>query len=254
MSVPKKKIDVTPNNIGKIRQDELIDLTNEKSTNLPQSILLEDLDLAMFDYFESTKLPLVVEGKHVPVFWMTSERWADFSTTWKYSDEEGNIILPFITVRRSEPPKAGTNQNIKYRVAQNKKFTYYKVPTFDNGVHGMDIYKIPQPTPIDITYEIRLFTHYILDMNAFNEMIHTEFGSRQSYVNIKGYFIPLTLESISDESTLNDFEGQRFYSQTFTFLMQGFLQNTDYMEVQKGLRRVVVNINEKSDNQDFDKI
>lgn len=254
MSVPKKKIDVTPTNEGKLREDELVNMTTEKSTNLPQSILLEDLDDAMFEFFNTTHLPLVVDGKQVPVFWMTSERWADFSTTWKYSDDNGNIILPFLTIRRSEAPKAGTNENIKYRIAQNKKFTYYKVPTFDNGVKGMDIYKMPQPTPVDLTYEVRLFTHYILDMNAFNENVQIEFGSRQSYVNVKGYFIPVDLDNVSDESTLNDFEGQRFYSQTFTFLMQGFLQNTDNMEVVKGLRRIVVNIDEKSDNQDFEKI
>ena len=62
--------------------------------------------------------------------------------------------MPFITLRRSEPPKYGTNANVKYRIAQYKKFTYVKVPTFDNGIHGMEIYKIPQPIPLDLMYEI----------------------------------------------------------------------------------------------------
>ena len=181
-------------------------MTNERSTNLPQSVLLENLDESMFEYFNVTSLPLISENKQVPVIWMTNERWGDFSTTWKYSDEEGNIIFPFITIRRIEPPKAGTNENIKYRIAQNKKFVYYKVPTFNNGVLGADIYKVPQPTPVDLSYEVRLFTHYILDMNAFNENIQRAFASRHVYVDVHRYYIPVVLENVSDESTLNDFE------------------------------------------------
>ena len=32
-----------------------------------------------------------------------------------------------------------------------------KVPTWDGQRKGMDIYKIPQPVPVDITYNIKIF-------------------------------------------------------------------------------------------------
>ena len=254
MAVPKRKtIDINPPVDGPDREGELINMTHDNSVYLPQAIRLEDMDFGMFDFVKESNLKIQTdEGELIPAFYLTHERWADFSTTWKFTNEtDKNIVMPFITLRRSEPPKYGTNANIKYRVAQFKKFTYVKVPTFDNGIHGVDIYKVPQPIPLDLTYEIRIFTHYQQDLNKFNELVQREFSSRQAYVIIKGYYLPVMLEDVSDESTLSDFEGQRFYSQTFNILMQGFLQSTDDMEIKKGIRRAVMNITEIGNSKNF---
>lgn len=244
MAVPKKIVDINPPVDGPQRDGELINMTHENSVYLPQAIRIEDMDFAMNDFVKETHLKCVTDEKElIPVFYLTHERWADFQSTWKFTNEtDKNIVMPFITVRRSEPPKYGTNSNIKYRVAQFKKFIYVRVPTFDNGIHGEDIYKVPQPIPLDLTYEVSIFTHFQQDLNIMNELVQKVFASRQAYVLIKGYYIPIQLEEVSDESTVNDFEGQRFYAQTFTLLMQGFLQSTDDMEIRKGIRRAVMNI------------
>lgn len=249
MALPKKKIIITQTKVGKERIDELLDLTNEKSTFLPKSILLKDLERGMMDFTKDTHLKVNSKDKIIPVIFLTKERWAEFATNWKYSNDDGNVNMPFITLRRSEAPKQGSNENIKYRIAQNKKFTYLKVPTFDNGVNGIDIYKIPQPVPIDLTFEIRIFTHYMRDLNTFNELIQKVFANGQAYTFIKGHYIPLKLSSVSDESTMNEVDGQRFYSQTFTILMMGYLQDINDSEVVKGVRRMLLNVKEKN-NED----
>lgn len=245
MAVPKKnKIDPFSHSVGKERQQELIDMVSDKSVFLPKNINLEDLDTSIYEYFKND-MQIIVEGEAIPVFYLTKEKWADLTLTWQHSDDDGNIVMPFITVRRSEPPKRGTNDNIKYRIAQNKKFVYTKVPTFENGVLGVDVYKTPQPTPLDLTFEISIFTHFFLDLNLFNEKIQYLFASGQAYVFVNGYYMPLKYENASDESTMNNFEGQTFYNQTFTITLQGFIQNSDNFEVVKGLRRAVLNIKER---------
>lgn len=245
MAVPKKnKINPFGSAIGKERQQELIDMIADKSVYLPKTIKLIDLDTSVFEYFKND-MEIVVEEKAIPVFYLTKERWADLTLTWQQNDEDGNVVMPFITVRRSEPPKQGTNENIKYRIPQNKKFVYTKVPTFENGVLGVDVYKTPQPTPIDMTYQISIFTHFMEDLNDFNEKIQYLFASGQAYVIIKGYYMPLMLDNVTDESTMNNFEGQTFYNQTFTIKLQGFIQDGDNFEVVNGLRRGVINIRER---------
>jgi len=237
MAVPKKKTQTTfEEAYGVDRQEELINLISDKSVYLPKHIGLEDLDTELFNHVVE-QFKITVEGKDVPVFFLTKEKWADLSLTWQQSDQDGNIIMPFITVRRNEPPKQGTNENIKYRIAQNKTFIYSKVPTFENGVFGVDIYKTPQPIPIDITFEIRLFTHFMLDLNMINEKIQYKFASGQDYINVHGYYMPLKLDNVADESTMNDFDGQKFYCQAFTVILQGFIQDSNNFEVIKGLRR-----------------
>lgn len=244
MAIPKKNR-VTPfaETIGKARQQELIDMIADKSVYLPKTIGLYDLDVSVNDFLKND-MEVVSEGKAIPVFFLTKERWADLQITWQQNDEEGNVVMPFSTLRRSEPPKQGNNENIKYRIPQNKKFVYTKVPTFENGVLGVDVYKTPQPTPIDMTYEVRLFTHYMEDLNLFNEKIQYLFASGQAYVIVKGYYMPMMLKDVTDESTMNDFEGQKFYCQVFTITLQGFIQNCENFEVINGLRRNVLSIKE----------
>jgi len=101
----------------------------------------------------------------------------------------------------------------------------------------MDIYKIPQPTSVDLTYEVRLFCDRMSELNKIHKVIQILFQSRQHYINVKGHPMPIHLENISDESTMNDFENRRFYVQTFEMKLLGYLLNEDDMEVKSAIKR-----------------
>ena len=240
MSLPKKKINVIPQKSGQKQVQELLANTNEKSTFLPRSILLEDLDRGMLDFVKDTKLSIDIDGKKVPVVFLTNERWSEFEKTWKFSDDDNAAVMPFITIRRVDAPKPGTNPVTKYGVPERAKYTYIKVPTLDNGVRGVDIYQIPQPVAVDVDYEVRFFTHYMVDVNKFNELVNKSFYSRQAYANIKGHYIPIIMNGVTDESTMDVFDGQRYYNQSFNFTMLGYLQDEKEFKVVKGLRRTLV--------------
>lgn len=242
MALPKKhKYDPFAGKVGNEREQELIDYTSDKSIYLPRTIGLEDLDESMMQYV-SDNLSFEVEGKVVPVFFMTKERWADLTLTWQQTDEKGNVVMPYMTLRRASPPRRGTNEAIKYRIGQNKKFTYTKVPVYENGVFGYDIYQTPQPIPIDIEYEVRFFTHMILDMNDFNEKVQYNFASGQDYIMTKGYYMPLAAEDMDEDGTMDEFESQRFYSQSLIITLMGFIQDGKNFEVVKSLRNIKLNI------------
>ncbi len=89
MSLPKKKkltIDLNPPKIGteylKYGMDRIEELMNqtrdEKTTFLPRTISLEDIDLSLFEYISSDKVHLVLDGKEVPSFYMDNDRWVNF--------------------------------------------------------------------------------------------------------------------------------------------------------------------------------
>jgi len=245
MGLPKARVNISSGAVGREAIEQFIALTNENTVYLPRAITLADLDIAFRSFVRETHLQVVSPKtkKQIPVFFLTKEKWAEFSQTWEYTDEDGNIIMPFITILRSEAPKQGTNENIKYRIFQNKKYDYLKVPTNDNGVYCIDTYKIPQPTPVDLKYEVRIFTHFTDDLNVLNQVIQKTFAAGLSYTSVGGYFMPVKLGDIGDESTMNDYEGQRFYCQVFTMTVQGFLQDPNDFEVVKGVRRIIVNKN-----------
>jgi hypothetical protein len=100
----------------------------------------------------------------------------------------------------------------------------------------MDIYKIPQPVPVDITYNIKIFCTKMRHLNEFNKLVLQKFSSRQSYTFVKGHYVPLILNNVSDESVL-DIEKRKYYIQNYEFLMMGFLIDENEFEVLPAITR-----------------
>ena len=45
------------------------------------------------------------------------------------------------------------------------------IPVWDGNRKGMDIYRIPNPVGVDLTYTVRFFTYKMRQLNTFNKMI-----------------------------------------------------------------------------------
>jgi len=250
MAVPKKikySIDTNPPRpgndyleYGMDRIEELMQKTDEKTKYLPRTILLEDLDQAVFDFANSEKMKIVLEGRKVPVFYLDNDRWGEFSKTWKFMDNDKNVPTPYITVRRigKEP---GTRLGTKYRVPQPRKFRYVNVPILDEGEIIYLMFKMPQPVNVDLTHEVSLFTKYRVDVNVFDEHVLKNFASRQDYVFIKGTPFPLLLENIAEPKNIENIEGDKLFISKYTVKILGYLQNEDEFEIVKTLRKTKIN-------------
>ena len=250
MAVPKKvkySIDTNPPRpgndyleYGMDRIEELMQKTDEKTKYLPRTILLEDLDQAVFDFANSEKMKIVLEGRKVPVFYLDNDRWGEFSKTWKFMDNDKNVPTPYITVRRiSKEP--GTRLGTKYRVPQPRKFRYVDVPILDEGEIIYLRFKMPQPVNVDLTHEVSLFTKYRVDVNIFDEHVLKNFASRQDYVFIKGTPFPLLLDNISEPKNIENIDGDKLFISKYTIKILGFLQNEEEFEIVKTLRKIKIN-------------
>jgi len=236
----KKDIKLTRDKVGPERRQELLDNIANQGTFLPRGIYYEDMD-DTFKRFVEQDLKIVIDGEEVPVVFLTLQRWNEFSQTWQFADKFKDIQLPFITIVRRPDPQVGTNQAGLWNVPQGKRtYTYMKVPTWDGQRKGVDVYKIPQPTSVDITYEVRLFCNRMRDLNKLNLIVQKLFQSRQHYVRVNGHPIPLTLENIGDESNISDIEKRRFYVQQFEILMAGYVLDEEDFEVIPAVSRALV--------------
>ena len=122
-----------------------------------------------------------------------------------------------------------------------------KVPTWDGNRKGMDIYKIPQPVPIDLVYEVRLFCNRMRDLNKLNRKIIQTFSPLEHYIKVNGHPMPLLLDSIGDESVINNLDERKYYVQMFNIKMMGYLLDEDEFEVNPAVSRAVTLV-EVSDN------
>jgi hypothetical protein len=242
MALPKgfrKNIKITKDSVGFERRQEILDDIDRKGTFLPRGVMYEDMDKSFIDFVDKD-IELVVDGEKVPVLFLTLQRWSEFSKTWQHSDKFKNVKMPFITIVRQPNPQVGQNQAGLFNIPGRKTYTYMKVPTYEGGRTGIDVYKIPQPTSVDITYEVRLFTNKMRDLNKFNIKIQQAFNSIQYYIRVNGHPMPLLLESIGDESNIDDFENRRFYVQPFEIKLQGYILDEDQFEVIPAINRALL--------------
>lgn len=244
MPMPKgymTNINIVNGKIGPERRQEILDGIADKGTFLPRGVLEEDMDQTFVEFLNSDKgLGISIDGKQVPVIFLTIQRWTEFSKTWQHSDKYKNIELPFITVVRKPDIQKGQNQAGLWNIPGGRTYTYMKVPTWDGIRKGIDLYKVPQPTAVDITYEVRLFTNRMKDLNLYNRTMQKAFQSRQCYINPNGHPMPLHLENIGDESNIEDFENRRFYVQNFEIKLLGYILDEKDFEVVPTLNRAMV--------------
>lgn len=235
----RKNVRIVKPKTGLAKRQELIDDFSVGGTFLPRGVMYEDMDKSFIDFVDKD-LTLSVDGEKVPVIFLTLQRWSEFSKTWQHSDKYKNIKMPFITVVRQPNPQVGNNQSGLYNIPGRNNYTYYKVPTFEGGRKGIDVYKVPQPTSVDITYEVRIFSNKFRDLNKFNTKVLKAFNSIQYYIKVKGHPMPLILNSIGDESNIDDFENRRFYVQPFEIVLEGFILDEDDFEVIPAVNRILV--------------
>jgi hypothetical protein len=233
----KKHLPLTQSKMLLPRREEIANMISNDGTYLPKSLLHADLDGGFLDFVKE-KLVTVVDGKKIPIvdILITTQNWAQFVETWDFQNIDKNVEPPFITVVRTPEVKYGTNPATVYNIPNRRQYYYMKVPTWDGQRHGMDIYKIPQPIPVDIKYTVAIVCNRMRELNEFNKVVLGEFASRQAYQVIKGHYIPIINDNISDES-VTDLEKRKVYIQKYDFTLLGFLIDENEFEVSPAITR-----------------
>lgn len=241
MGIPKRKnqISVYSPKTNTNRRKELLENITKSDTNLPESILHPDLDLGMMEFVKEN-LKVVSDGKEISIIpkILTIQRWGEFSANWEFSDEDGNVELPFIAIIRKPDPQPGTHPSVFHTIPDRKTFFYKMVKTWNGSQMGADVYKIPQPVAIDLSFEVIIVCTKLRDLNKFNGAVLTKFASKQSYTVIKGHYIPIVLESVEDNTPMETMDGRRFYIQTYKFIMMGYLLDEEEFEVKPAISRI----------------
>lgn len=228
--VPKKELSA--------RRQELLQYIKEDGTYLPKSVLHADLDRGMLDFVKEN-LKVVTEGKVVPMvdIIITTQNWSQYVETYKFIDLDYNPNPPFITVVRSPEVKYGTNPSLQYTIPNRKQFYYASVPTWNGNEQGMDIYTIPQPVPVDIKYSVKIICNRMRELNQLNKVVMQTFASRQAYTFIKGQYVPIILDNVSDESQMT-MDARKYYVQNYDFTMLGYLIDEEEFEVKPAIQRI----------------
>lgn len=220
----------------------------ENHNYLPQGIFLEDIDLAVVNYIKNLNMSVEDEtgnSKTVPVIYLAQELWAERKMNWKdfryeYGEE---LSRPFIAIARKSV-KPGTSPN-KRTIPVKRKFSWLKVPTFDGSLKGYSLYKIPQPTWVDVDYEIIFSSHYMVDVNIFYEKILRDgFSDGQGYFNINGNHIASKISDPS-QTTQDELASEKLYEINVPLLVYGKLLDPSSFEKVNTINKISIKIYEQ---------
>jgi hypothetical protein len=241
MPLPKKVIPtlpLVPHKTLSARREQLLEYINKDGTYLPKSVLHADLDRGMLDFVKND-LEVITAGKIVPMvdIIITTQNWTQYVETALFVDLDYNPSPPFITVVRSPEVKFGSNPSLQYTIPDRKQFYYASVPTWNGNEQGMDIYTIPQPVPVDINYSVKIICNRMRELNQLNKVIMQKFSSRQAYTFIKGQYVPIVMNNVSDESQMT-MDARKYYVQSYDFTMLGYLIDEEEFEVKPAIARV----------------
>ena len=76
------------------------------------------------------------------------------------------------------------------------------------------------------------------EINQFNKIILQKFSSRQAYTFIKGQYVPIIMNNVTDESIM-DLDKRKYYVQNYEFQMLGYLIDEEEFEVKPAVARVL---------------
>ena len=195
-----EQIDPYIPNVGKptLGENEVNRGNQIASDTKPQTIGLQDIDDAIFYYFNNIIQPIITQKgivTKVPVTYASQERWAAVQKEGYWRDKNGKVMYPYIMLQRTGFEKNrdlgnkldGNNVHnfIASKSRYNSKNQYSKFKVLNNTIPSEKFYLTPVPDYINLTYDCVVLTNFMYENNKIVEAI--EFAS-DSYWGDKNHF------------------------------------------------------------------
>ena len=213
------------NNISPNRSQQF---SKTDSTVKDITIGLYDIDEAISFYFNQVIRPKVDDGEEiidVPVIYGSQERWKSVQKSGVFRDIKGKIQIPLIMYRRTNIERiegmmgskidASDPSHIKrqFAVSYNARNRYDRWNILQNTKPSTEYYNVIIPDYFKMTYDIVIWTEYIVQQNKIIEDINynanSYWGDKNSFkflAMMDSYTTENTLEQGKDRSVKANFQ------------------------------------------------
>ena len=223
-----------PNNFIQTPQNNRALNTSFKGDTVkPFSVGIQDIDEAVFYYFQNVIQPSVIQNGNrlpVPIIYGSPEKWKSFQKDGYYRDQKGKIMAPLIMFKRTDITK---NRQIANKLDANypnnfgvftKQYTqrdaYSNFKILTNRVPQKEYYAVVVPDYITVTYTCAVFTYYVEQLNKIIEAM--EYSSDSYWGDPQRYKFKAMIDSFGfqNELTQND---ERIVRSTFDIKLNGYI-------------------------------
>ena len=212
-----------------------------KEPDFPKPVEYSDIDSAMEEFINKAIDMTDPDGKRIPTFTLYStQRFSEYSQTWQHTDENGNLLMNFKTLTRTNDVKAGSNQGGYWNIPNGRYYTLYRKTVLDDdGSEHIEVYSMKQPYAVDISYRVNFVSNTFEMTNEFSMRILDLFKARQCYLRVNGRYIPMTLEEVNDETEYT-IENRKFFVQSVVIKAMAYITRAEDFKVSKFPKKVMV--------------
>jgi hypothetical protein len=210
-----------------------LNTTFKGDTTKPFSVGIQDIDEAIFYYFENVIQPTVIQNGNrlpVPVIYGSPEKWKSYQKDGYYRDQNGRIQAPLIMFKRNSIDKnrqiankldANNPQNFGVftkRYTQRNAYDNFKV--LNNRIPQKDYYAVVMPDYLTVTYTCIAFTYYVEQLNKIVEAM--EYASDAYWGNPQRYQFKAAIDSFGFQTELVE-NDERIVRSTFDIKINGYI-------------------------------
>lgn len=199
----------------------------------PFSIGIQDLDEAVFYYFQEVIKPFVYqngERRKVPIIYGDPERWKSYQRDGYYRDKKGSIMLPIIVVKRDTITKDRTTYNKldanspnlygTFQRSYNPKNVYNNWAAIKNKIPAKQFYAVAVPDFVNLEYSVIVQTYYMEQLNKIIESC--EYASDAYWGNPERFKFRSFIDSFTTSTQLTTGK-DRLVKGTFNIRLRGYI-------------------------------
>lgn len=231
------------------RKEEIYKEPLENNVHTIQGISFDDIDGAVI-----AKIKEVLsdnQNNKISIYDFSRDRFNEIVQSWENKTKDDSFNLPFVNISRDSTPKRGTKfNNVSYNIPGNEMYRLIKVPIVDSsGLKQYEHYQVPQPTTVDLKYEINIIANTLKEINQYDEKMLLAFKSAQLYVKVNGYhYMPLTIDNDSEDKGEDNIDKRRFYSHNYSIMLKGYIVPQEEIKMVRSAKNMKLNV--KLSNQD----
>lgn len=228
----KKNIRLTKPSEGVERRKNYEHIIFDKRPDFPLTVELKDIDASFSEWVE--KIDLSCNGKRLPTFKLFSnQRINEYAQTWQHLDDTGNLLMNFKTFTRESNPRKGTLYGDSFNIPNDRFYTLFYVPSVDkSGEPYMERYSRRFPFNLDLIYTVTIVCNQYELLNRMNQYVNKQFKGLQCYIQPNGFYMPMKLDDISDESDYS-IDDRKYYSQSYKISLRAYIIEDDDYKVEK---------------------
>lgn len=197
------------------------------------SIGIQDLDEALFYYFNNVIQPFVYQNgqrRNVPIIYGSPERWKSYQKDGYYRDKGGAVMLPIIVIKRnsiakdrSVANKLDANMPNLYGTFQtgfNSKNIYSNFSALNNRVPTKQFHAVAVPDYVTLEYSCIIQTYYMEQLNKVIESV--EYASDSYWGDPERFKFRAFIDNFTTATELT--AGQdRLVKGTFNIRLRGYI-------------------------------